>query len=70
MLAVWVSCKIDNIANFSNIGASEEKFGSLDGGDDGEYNGVGFVERDLKYLQCRMHISLELHHRTEFTNTK
>ena len=32
------------LANFSNNGPRVVKFSSIDGGEDGEYNGVRFVE--------------------------
>ena len=38
------------------------KFGSLDGGDDGEYNDANL----LRYA-ARMHFSMELGHLTEFS---
>ena len=46
-MAACIRCKIDNIAksaNSVNNDGSELKFGSPDGGDDGEYNGNAFVE--------------------------
>ena len=42
-----ISHRINNIAksaNSANIGIRETEFVSSDGGDDGENNGVGFVE--------------------------
>ena len=37
-------------ANFSNDGATYMKFGSLDGGKDGECSGVGFVKTRAQYI--------------------
>ena len=45
--SLCVSWKLSNIAkyaNFSNNDVSEMEFGSFDGRDDGEYNGVGLVQ--------------------------
>ncbi len=42
---------MNNIAKYANSGdngARQEKFGLYDGGDDDEYNGVGFVEISSK----------------------
>ena len=44
----------------------EMEFGVPDGGDDVEYNGVGFAEI---YKIFAMHISLERYHSTEFSPT-
>ncbi len=55
-MAVSVSCKINNIAkraNSVNNGAKEMKFISLDSGDDGEYNGGGFV--DISVISAMQH---------------
>ena len=38
----------------ANIGAGEMEFGSFDSGDDGEHGGVGLVEINEIYLQCKM----------------
>ena len=39
-----ISRKIGNMVNNgANIGAKEMESGLIDGGDDGEYSGVGFV---------------------------
>ena len=41
------------------------EIGLFDGGEDGEYIGVSFVEIS-KYVRCRTHFSLNQHHLTEF----
>ena len=56
-----------NIAKYSNSvnnGTREMKFGAPDGGDDGEYNGVGFVEISRLFAMYT-HLPLEWYQLTE-----
>ena len=43
-MPLYISCEINNIAqkaNFSNIDGREVDYGPFDGGEDGDYSGIG-----------------------------